>query len=172
MGSFSFVCFLFLQTCFNIWASNEKMCLFLKLDLHRPWQKKDFILIYLFTLLLYLCSEGILPEKRKGVRVSWCMRDEPSWVTVFFLFGSWCEVEKTQRDSEEGFLVPSECSSCRIENAFFLLLNWFKRELSFTLYFSCLAIQVYRVAAVCFSYSHGERSVWRSHPSFKVWRKN
>ena len=38
------------------------------------------------------------------------------------------EEEKTQRDSEERFVVTSECSSCRIENAIFLLLNWFKRE--------------------------------------------
>ena len=55
-----------------------------------------------------------------------------------------------QRNSEEGSMITSGCSSCRNENAIFLLLHWFKHESSFTLYFSCLAIQVYRVTAVCF----------------------
>ena len=86
-----------------------------------------------------------------------------------FRFETWRE---DGRDSEEGFVVPTGCNGCRIENANFLVLHWFKRELSFTLYFSCLAIQVYWVAAVWFCYSHGERSVRRSLPSFEVWRKN
>ena len=48
------------------------------------------------------------------------------------------------------FVVPLGCDSCRIENTQFPLLHWFKRELSFTLYFSCLAIQGFWVTAVCF----------------------
>ena len=46
----------------------------------------------------------------------------------FLPLGSSREEDKTQEDSEEGFVVTSGCSSCRIENAIFLLLHWFKRE--------------------------------------------
>ena len=110
---------------------------------------------------------GISLEKRNGARVSWSMRNEPSRGAVFFFLGSRHE-EKTQRDSKEGFVVTSGCSSCRIENAIFLQLHWFKDELNF----SFLAIQVYRVVAVCFCYSLGGRSMQRSYASFKAWRKN
>ena len=57
-------------------------------------------------------------------------------------FGSRREEEEMQTGSEEGFVVTSGCSSYRIENAIFLLLHWFKREKSFTIYFSCFAIQI------------------------------
>ena len=78
-------------------------------------------------------------------------------VAVFFLlFGSKREEGKTGETARKDFVVPFGCDSCRIEDANFLVLYWFKRELSFNLYFSCLAIQGYRVAAVCFLlYSRG-----------------
>ena len=75
------------------------------------------------------------------------MRNESSQ-SAFFSFSVQDVERRRRRDSEEGFVVTSGCRSCRIENAIFLLLNWFKRE--FTFYFSGLAIQVYKVVAVCF----------------------
>ena len=57
-------------------------------------------------------------------------RDACTWSVLGarFSFFSVRDVKRRRSDSEEGFVVPSRCNSCRIENANFLVLQWFKRE--------------------------------------------
>ena len=68
---------------------------------------------------------------------------------IFFSFVVLDVKRRRCRDSKEGFVVTSGCSSCRIENTIFLLPNWFKYESSPYIFLFWL-LNFYRVAAVCF----------------------
>ena len=73
----------------------------------------NFQLFFFKLLWMCLCSEGVSLEEREDARVSWRMRDERTWGVSFLRFLVRDVKERRQGDSEEGFVVPSECNNCR-----------------------------------------------------------
>ena len=121
-----------------------------------------------------LCSEGISPEEREDVRVSWHMRGEGSRGCGFLPpFLVW-DVKRGRRERQWGRIswYPWDAIAAELKMQIFLCYTGLNVSSCFTWNFSCLAIQAYRLAAVCFCYTLGERSLWRSHRGFEVWRKN
>ena len=131
-----------------------------------------------FKWSLVVCVYARRESRWRSVRM-WEFRDTCTLSVLgvavffffFFFFGLRREEGKTGETATKNFVVPLGCDSSRIENAAFSSLHWFKRELLFNLFF-LFGHSINRVAAVCFCYTHGERSVRRSHPSLGLWRKN
>ena len=92
-----------------------------------PVWTKDYIMNWSLdqgSVCLY--SEGISP---KYIRVQESRdADAMSLLKAQFSFSVQDMKRRRHRDSVEGFVVTSGCSSCQIENAIFLLLHWFKHE--------------------------------------------
>ena len=99
-----------------------------------------------------LYSKGVLPREHEDARVSWCIHGERSQGTVFFLFFFWFETwrgedrETVRKDS----WCPQDAISAKLKMHIFLCCTGLNVSSYFSLYFSCLSIQVYRIVAVCF----------------------
>ena len=83
------------------------------------------------------------------------MRNEPSRALFTSLLVRNVK-KRRRRDSVEGVAVTSGCRSRRTENTFFSPVALVFTRVVVHHIFSCLAIQVYRVMAVCFCCFHGD----------------